>query len=80
MSAIPVELPQDLQDFVNTRVKHGQFSNASEYIVALVDSARKGRLALEAALIQGIESGPAEEWTKEEWDNLKERVSSRCRG
>jgi len=77
MSTIPVELPQDLQQFVESKVNQGPFSNASEYIVALVNSAKTGRSEIEAALIEGLESGPAEEWTGQEWDDIRQRVIQR---
>lgn len=77
MSTIPVELPSDLLNFVNTKVGEGQFGSASAYLVALVDAARKNRSAIETALIEGIESGPAEEWTSEEWQAIRDRVAQR---
>jgi putative addiction module CopG family antidote len=80
MATIEVELPQDLQEFVDTKLKQGHFTSASEYIVALVESARRGRSAIEAALIEGLNSGPAEEWTKEEWAGIRQRVIERHRG
>ena len=77
MSSIPVNLPQDLQEFVEAKVKDGQFANASEYIVALVDVARRKKSEIEAALIEGLESGPAEQWTSQEWQDMKQRVIDR---
>ncbi len=77
MSTIPVELPSDLLDFVETRVGEGRFGSASAYLVALVDAARKNRSAIETALIEGIESGPAKEWTSEEWQAIRDRVTQR---
>lgn len=77
MSTIPIELPKDLQDFVEGRVRQGQFSNINEYIVALVDAASKKRSEIETALIEGIKSGPAEEWTTQEWQEIRQRVIER---
>ena len=74
MSTIPVQLPDDLRAFVDSTVERGRFTSASEYIVALVDAARKDRSGIETALIEGLESGPAEEWTSEEWAQIKQRV------
>ena len=80
MATIQVELPQDLQEFIEAKLKRGDFSSASEYIVALVQCARSGRSAIEAALVEGLNSGPAEEWTKEEWASIKQRVVQRHQG
>ncbi len=77
MSTIPVELSDDLQKFIEAKISGGQFANASEYIVALVDAARKKRSDIEAALLDGLNSGPAEEWTDQNWNEIKQRVIAR---
>jgi antitoxin ParD1/3/4 len=77
MSTIPLELPDDLRQFVEAKVQRGQFSSANEYIVALVDAARSKRSEIEAALLEGLQSGPAEEWTSQEWADIKQRVIQR---
>jgi len=77
MPAIPVELPDDLQEFVEASVQRGRFANANDYIVALVDAARRKRSDIEAALIEGLESGPPEEWASQEWAEMKQRVIAR---
>ncbi len=77
MSTIPIELPKDLHDFVEGRVKQGQFLDVNEYIVALVDAARNNRSNIEASFIEGLKSGPAEEWTSQEWQEIRQRVIER---
>ena len=77
MSTIPVELPDELQQFVESKVQHGQFASVNDYIVALVNAARSKRSELEAAMIEGLQSGPAEEWTSQEWAEIKQRVIGR---
>jgi len=77
MSTIPLELPDDLRQFVEARVQRGEFASANEYIVALVDAARSKRSEIEAALLEGLQSGPAEEWTSQEWADIKQRVIRR---
>ena len=77
MTTIPVDLPEDLQEFVNATVQRGAFANANDYIVALVKAARNKRSEIEAALIDGLQSGPAQEWTSEEWSEIKQRVMRR---
>ena len=80
MAAISIDLPQDLHEFVDATVKQGPFASANDYIVALVESARDGRSAIEAALLEGLESGPAQEWTKDEWAGIRQRVAQRHQG
>ncbi|MCE9556210.1 MAG: hypothetical protein K8T91_22915 [Planctomycetes bacterium] len=77
MTSIPVDLPADLQEFVQAMVSRGQFASANEYIVALVDAARNKRSEIEAALMEGLQSGPAEEWTRQEWADIKQRIIQR---
>lgn len=77
MSNIPLMLPDDLYQFVEDKVSRGHFSSASEYIVALVNAAKQKRSGLEAALVEGLQSGPAEEWTSQDWDDMKRRVIER---
>jgi putative addiction module CopG family antidote len=74
MSNIPVDLPDHLMQFVDQGVKNGGFANPSEYIVALVAAANEKQGEIEQALLAGISSGPAEPWTDEEWQSIKERV------
>ena len=77
MATIPLELPDDLREFVEATVKRGSFANANEFIIALVDAARKKRTDIEAALIDGLNSGPAEDWTPQEWTDIRQRVIER---
>jgi len=57
MSTIGVDLPEDLLKFVEAQVQRGEFANASEYIVALVDAARNTRSEIETALLEGCKAG-----------------------
>ena len=77
MSTVAVELPEDLREFIETKVQRGEFASVSEYIVALVDAARKKKSEIEAALLEGLKSGPAEEWKRQEWVDIQQRVIAR---
>lgn len=77
MTTIPVELPEELQKFVESTVQRGRFASANDYIVALINAARNKRTEIEAALIEGLQSGPAEEWTSQEWTEIEQRVIQR---
>ena len=39
--------------------------------------AREKRSDIEAALIEGLESGPVEEWTAKDWEDMKQCVTQR---
>ena len=77
MSTIGVDLPAELLDFVELQVRRGEFASASEYIIALVNAARQQRSEIETALLEGLESGPPEEWTSQDWADIKQRVIER---
>ena len=77
MSSIPVDLPDDLIQFVDQGTKNGGFADPSQFIVALVAAANEKQGEIEQALMAGINSGPAEPWTDEEWQAIKQRVVSK---
>ena len=59
MATFHVDLPGDLQQFVNGRVTSGCYRTPGEYIIALVELARRGENALEAQLLAGPGRGRA---------------------
>lgn len=67
MSSIPVELPDHLLDFVEQKAQLSGFANAGDYIAALVAAARERGSGIELALVAGLDSGPANPWTDQEW-------------
>jgi Arc/MetJ-type ribon-helix-helix transcriptional regulator len=77
MSNIPVDLPDHLMQFVDQGTKAGGFANPSEFIVALVAAANEKQGEIEQALMAGLSSGPAEQWTDSEWQAIKARVVSK---
>ena len=77
MSSIPVDFPDELMQFVDQGTKNGGFANPSQFIVALVAAANEKQGEIEQALVTGINSGPAEPWTDDEWQAIKQRVVSK---
>ena len=75
MSTISVDLPPDLMEFVAAKVDAGQYRSVGDYLVALIDAARQKRSSIETALLEGIESGPPLEWTQEQWQEIRDRVT-----
>ena len=78
MSTNPVELPDPLQSYVDESAEQAGFASASEYIVALVAAASQKQGEVEQALLAGIKSGPAEPWTDDEWQAIRNRVVSKA--
>ena len=75
-----ISLPAVLRDFVAERVTGGAYSSASEYVRELIRADRQrqqGQARLEELLVEGIASGPAADWTDEDWTALRARVAGR---
>jgi antitoxin ParD1/3/4 len=84
-TSMNVSLPETLKDYVQERVAEGTFSNPSDYVRALIREDRKRRAEerLDELLMEGINSGPAEPMTAEDWAdmraNLEEHIARRQR-
>ena len=77
MSTISVNLPDHLKSYVDENANLGGFASASDYIVSLVAAAREKQSETEQALIAGINSGPSEELTSQEWQSVRNRVAAK---
>ena len=79
MTTLTISLPEKLKEFIDQRVESEGFGTVSEYLRSLVreDQKRTAKERLEALLLEGIESGPATEMTKEDWDSIRKRVRAR---
>jgi putative addiction module CopG family antidote len=74
MSTVPVNLLPELHTFIDSKVQAGHYANASDYIVALVTTASIEGTLLDEEVLEGIGSGPAQEWSSQEWQELKNRL------
>lgn len=77
--SIQIQLPEAAETFVQEQVEAGRFTSASEFILNLVEQARKhaAHERVERLLLDGLDSGPpipvdrdwwlrkADEWAKE---------------
>lgn len=75
MTTMNISLPESLRRFVDERAATG-FGSASEYIRTLLreDQKRSAQEHLEQLLLKGINSGPAEPWTQDEWTELRQHI------
>ncbi len=75
-TSMNISLPQSLKDFVMERVAEKAYSNPSDYIRALIREDRKRRAEekLEQLLLEGLQSGPATQMTREDWDRIRREV------
>ena len=72
-TSMNVSLPETLKDYVQERVAEGTFSNPSDYVRALIreDMKRREEEKLDALLMEGINSGPAEPMTAKDWADIR---------
>ena len=72
-TSMNVSLPETLKDYVQERVAEGTFSNPSDYVRALIreDMRRREEEKLDALLMEGINSGPAEPMTAKDWADIR---------
>jgi Arc/MetJ-type ribon-helix-helix transcriptional regulator len=77
MTTLQVQLSDSTYEFLAEQAQTQGFTSASEYLAALAAEAEASREAIEDALIQGLESGPAREMTRQDWDSLKQRLRER---
>lgn len=69
MSAIPVQLPAELERFVTDQVKQGNYASPEAAIVAAVDRERRRaeqQAWLASEIQKGLDSGPAGELDMED--------------
>ena len=68
-----ISLPPTLKDWVEQQVSRRGFGTASEYIrhVLREEQERQVRQRIDAALIEGIESGPSTSMTENDWDEIR---------
>jgi len=79
METVTISLPESLKVFVDTEVAAGNYDSASQLIQQLIRQAQqqKEKQALEARLIQALDSGPAVPMTAQDWDEIRREVHQR---
>jgi antitoxin ParD1/3/4 len=79
LDTLSIALPENLKEFVVTRISEGGYRSVSEYVGDLIRADQKHATwaALEGEIIKGLESGPAEPFTDEDWADLRAEVRRR---
>ncbi len=78
MATLTISLPDDRAEFVREQTE-ARGASVDVYVDSLVREAqdRETRKRLEALLIEGLESGPAEPVTPETWKEIEREVFER---
>ena len=74
MTTMNISLPDEMKAFVDAQVVDRRYGNASEYMRDLIrrDLARE---QFRAAILAGLESGPAVEWTPAHFKGLRAEIA-----
>ena len=75
MTAVTVQLPDDAKSFVEQQVASGHFATPGDFILSLVEEARRRTTAIERVdqlLLEGLSSGSGEEATPEWWARTRQ--------
>ena len=67
-------LPESLRDYIDARVRSGEYGNTSEYLRDLIRRDQRDQAArrLRELITEGLESGPATPLTKRRTAELRE--------
>lgn len=68
-----ISLPPTLKDWVDEQVSRRGFGTASEFVRQMLreEQQRELRQRIDAALVEGIESGPSTPMTAQDWDDIR---------
>ena len=79
MTTMNISLPDALKAFVDGQIAKGGYSSASEYIRELIRHAEKqaAQERLEAARLEGLESGEPIPVTPEFWEERRRELEKR---
>jgi len=79
MTSLNVSLPKVLKEYVEGQAAADGYSTPSEYIRELIrdDRRRQAQESLEAALLQGLNSGPAKEISPANWAQKRRALRRR---
>ena len=76
MTTLNVSLPDHLARLLAARAVKDGFRDPSQYVEALIrqDLRRESNRAIEAMLQDGIDSGPSEDMTAEDWTEMRQAL------
>jgi antitoxin ParD1/3/4 len=79
MATMNISLPDPMKEFVEAQAAREGYSSVSEYLRAVIRDVqkRKAKQELEAKLLEGLMSGPAEPMTREDWESIEKEALDR---
>jgi antitoxin ParD1/3/4 len=82
MATMNISLPDDMKAFIEAQMAIEGYASESEYFRKLVREAqrRQAKQALNAKLLEALESGPATAMTKDDWVALRQQALDELAG
>ena len=74
-----ISLPDNLRDWVDARIKNGDYNNASDYLRDLIRNDQKKYINLDEFLLEGLNSGAGIEMNPEFWNKKRQQLRSQVR-
>jgi len=66
MATLNISIPDNMKEWINTQIKSGKYSSASDYMRDLVRSDQRGFQEIDDMLIAGLNSGEVTPFDMEE--------------
>lgn len=74
MTTLNISLPNNLREWIDARIKKGDYSSASDYMRDLIRSDQKKLVQIDDILLEGINSGEALEITSAFWEKKRQHL------
>ncbi len=77
METMNIAIPEGLKSFAHERTQRSGFASVSEYVRDLIRADQKAaaREAIEALIVEGLESGDAIPVTREYWEEKRRNLA-----
>jgi antitoxin ParD1/3/4 len=78
-ASMNISLPDSMREWIEDVVRRDGYGTVSEYIRELVrnDQKQRDKKALDAKLLEALESGPMTEMTASDWERIRREVRER---
>jgi antitoxin ParD1/3/4 len=79
MTSLNISLPESMRTYIDQQMSLLGYSTASEYIRDLIRQEQKRHTTqrLETLLLEGLESGKADDMTKQDWLDIRQTVAQK---
>lgn len=79
MTSLNISLPESMRTYIDQQMTLLGYSTASEYIRDLIrqDQKRQATRTLETLLLEGLESGKANDMTEQDWLDIRQAVAQK---